>query len=169
VTELAPGWPLVVEETTENHCVATCGDVVLVFAYEGSHADVQHVDTAARVIESLSRQRRDRARLLFVLPEAHASPPSARVRSAIVDAAKRVDDRLSKGCLVVSGSGFSAAIHRGALTGIMALARPRAPFLVTSNLRAALGHLLGAGAPVLEPLLRFCEERRAAGPPSKRE
>jgi hypothetical protein len=163
VTELAPGWPLVVEETTENHCVAVCGDVVLVFAYEGSHDDVRHVDTMSRVVQRIHRQRKVRARLLFVLPPAHSRAPSAPVRAAILDAAKRLDDRVEKASFVVPGSGFSAAIHRGVATGVLALARPKTPGKVTSDLREALVNLLGEGAPVLAPLLRFCEEKRAGG------
>ena len=164
MTELAPGWPLVVEETTDNHCVASCRNLVLVFAYEGSHDDVRHVDTGMRVVERLYRQRKETVRLLFALSDTHTRPPSAPVRGAMLDAAKRNEGRLSRCCLVAPGAGFGAAIHRGAVTGIVGLLRVRVPFTVTSNLRDALVYLLGDGQPVIPPLLQFCEERRRAAP-----
>jgi hypothetical protein len=161
---LPPGWLFVVEETTANHCVATCGDVVLVLAYAGSHADVQHVTTGARVLEHLARRRMGKARLLCVLPAGHAKAPVPAVRSAVLDAARRVGDRVSKGALVVPGSGFAAAIQRGALTGMMTVARLRTQIKVTGDLREGLGYLLAADEGVIAPLLRFCEERREGGP-----
>ena len=167
MTELAPGWPLVVEETTENHCVAVCGDVVLIFAREGSYADVQHVETGSRVLHRVARLRKGKTRVLFVLPEVNARAPSAAVRDAMLDVAKRLADRVSKGSLVLPGPGFGSAIHRGVMTGIFALARPEAQVKVTSDLREGLVHLLGEGEPVLGPLLRLCEETRRGGLPTR--
>ncbi len=160
MNELAPGWPLVIEETTENHCIAVCGDVVLVFPYEGSHADVRHAETALRVIQRQSRQRQGLVRLLAVMPATHSKAPTGPVRDAILEMATRHRDRVSAAAVVMPGSGFSAAIHRGVLTGMVALLRFRSPPKVTSDLREALVYLVGEGEPVLYPLLRFCEERR---------
>ncbi len=164
MTDVAPGWPLVIEEVTENHCVATTRDLVMVFAYEGSASDVRHVETGARVIGHLSRRQKGKVRLLFMLPPAGGKPPSGAVRSAILSAHKGAVDRLSRGCVVMPGSGFSAAVHRAALTGITTLARWTMPHLITSDLREGLAYLLGPAEPVPATLLQFCVERSRGAP-----
>lgn len=164
MNELAPGWPLVVEEATVNHCVATCGDVVLLFCYAGSHADPQHALTAQRVVERLARHRKEQVRILIVLPQGEAPPPTAPVRSALLGAVKAAGLHVSRGSLVVPGTGFTAAVHRAVVTSIVTLVPSRIQSKVTNDVGAAVEFLLGADAPVLAPLLRFCAERRAEPP-----
>lgn len=163
MTELLPGWPLSVEESTANHWVGACREIVMVFAYEGSHDDVQHVIAAGRLIERVNVERGTPAKLLFALPPRHSKPPSSRVRSAIVQSAGRLKSQVSRFAVVVSGSGFGAAVHRSAFTGLLTLIRPNVPFKVEARLSDAIDYLLGADRAALDPLVRFCEQRLIGG------
>lgn len=157
--DLAPGYRLELEESTENHWIGTCRDVVLVFAYEGSHDDVRHVHTTGRVLERLSRQTGAPVKLLFVLPPQHSKPPDGRVRDALAQGVRRLEKQVSRAAVVVSGTGFGAALHRGAVTGILALIRSKTPVKVVGDVRDGLAHLMEADCGAFQPLLRHCEER----------
>lgn len=163
-TELLPGWPLVVEETTPNHWIASCRDVVLLVAYEGSSDDVRHIETTTRVIERIGRELGPTVKLLFVVPPVHAKPPSAEVRSAIVRDFRRTGRYVLRAAVVVAGSGFGAAVHRGAATGVLALVRPAFPVKVHRDLDEGLASLLGSEHEVLKPLAQRCEQALAHGP-----
>lgn len=156
-TELLPGWRLVVEERTPNHWVASCRDVVLLVAYEGSSDDVRHIQTTTRVIERVGRELGPTVKLLFVVPPVHAKPPSAEVRSAIVRDFRRISACVSRGAVVVAGSGFGAAVHRGAATGVLALVRPSFPVTVHRGLSEGLAYLLGSEHEALKPLAQACQ------------
>jgi hypothetical protein len=165
VKEIAPGWPLVVEETTENHHIVTTGDLVLLFAYHGSSSDVWHVEATVRVIKRMNRQRKERVRFLFVFPETAAPPPSAAVRDAIISAGKDAEKIVSRACAVMPHTGFGAAIHRAVVTGVVALARWPVPHLITSDLHKGLAYLLAPDEVLLAPLSQLCAERRQGPPP----
>jgi hypothetical protein len=162
VTELAPGWSLVVEEATPNHWIATTRDLVLVVAYPGSSSDVRHVEATAKVIGRINRQRKERARLLFVLPEAGTAPASTLVRRAILDAAKGAEERVARATLVVPRAGFGAAVQRAVVVSVATIARWAVPHRITSDLGEALEFVLGPDQLVLAPLLQVCAERRQA-------
>jgi hypothetical protein len=156
-TELLPGWRLVVEESTSNHWVASCRDVVLLVAYEGSSGDVRHIETATRVIERVGEELGPTVKVLFVLPPVHAKPPSAEVRSAVTRDFRRIARYVLRAALVVAGSGFGAAVHRGAATGVLALVRPAFPVKIHRGLEEGLAYLLGSEHEALKPLARCCE------------
>jgi hypothetical protein len=168
MTDLVPGWPVHVEDSTANHWVGSCGDLVMVFVYEGSADDVRHISTGAELVERLHRERRAPVRLLFALPPHHAKPPSSRVRRAFTQAAKRLEGRVLRAAVVVASRGFGAAIQRGAITGIIAIVRPKVSIKVEAGLREGLRFLLGDNEPVFEPLLKLCEQT-LAGSRSSRE
>ncbi len=159
MSELAPGWALHEEESTQNHWVGACRELVMLFAYEGSHEDPRHVHAGARLIERLAGELGPIVKLLFVVPPLHSKPPDARVRGAIVQAARRLEGRVSRVSVVVAGTGFGAAVHRGAATGVLALLRPRVPVKVHASVRDGLAHLLSREHEALAPLVRCCEER----------
>ena len=156
-TELLPGWRLVVEESTPNHWVAACRDVVLLVAYEGSSDDVRHIEIATRAIERAGRELGPTVKLLFVVPPVHAKPPSAEVRSAIVRDFRRISRYVLRAAVVVAGSGFGAAVHRGAATGVLSLVRPGFPIKIERGVGEGLAYLLGSEHEALAPLARCCE------------
>ncbi len=157
MNELSPGWVLREEESTPLHWVGACRDVAMVFAYDGSQEDVRHVLAGARVIEQVARDHGP-AKLLVVPPHG-ARPPDARVRSAFVRVAQRLDERASRIAIVVAGEGFGAAVHRGAATGVLAIVRPRVPVKIHASVRDALAFLIDRESAAFAPLVRFCEER----------
>jgi len=133
MTELAPGWELTEEESTRIHWVGACRDVVMIFAYEGSHEDVGHILAGSRLVERISRELGPTVKLLFVVPPHHAKPPNARVRAALVKVAPRQQQHVSRIAVVIAATGFGGAIHRGATAGVLALIRPRVPVKVHSH------------------------------------
>ena len=156
---LPPSFELRVESSTLHHWVATCGDIVLVFVYEGSADDGQHVAASVRAIERAARTSGRSVRLLSALPAAHARPPSAVVRKAVTEAASRVAPRIARSAFVVSGTGFASAIHRGAITGVLALARPGVPIRVEGSISEGLASLIDRLDPLFAPLLEVCAAR----------
>jgi hypothetical protein len=162
VNEIAPGWPITVEDSNDKHWVGACGDLTLVFAFEGSHDDLRHVVSAARLIEKRGRSGH-KSRLLFATPPGHAKPPAAEVRKAIGQEASRVGGQLDRVALVVSGTGFGPAIHRGAIAGVLALRTHGLQVKVVGSLRLGVEHLLHDAPGVIEPILSFCEERLSDG------
>ena len=147
------------EESTPNHWIGWCGDLVLVFAYQGSHDDIRHVMTGAALVERLKTEGRD-VKLLFALPPLHSKPPSARVRAALVQVGRRLVGQVSKvAVVVVGGSGFGAAVHRSAVTGVIAIVRPKIKVQVVGSFRDGLGALLEPGSTAMSALLNLCDER----------
>lgn len=155
----AAAWKLVVEEHTEHHWIASTGSVVIVVVSEGSHDDVGHVAAAARVVRRLHRKHEAPLQLLFVVPPKVSKAPSAQVRAAIVADARRLDASVDRAALVVLGSGFGSAVHRGAATGVIALLRLRTQWKITSSLTEALGFLIGEAHPALAEVSARCEEQ----------
>lgn len=155
-----------IEESTAHHWVAWVGDLLIVFVYEGSHDDTGHVTTAARVIERLHRRRGTPLSVLFVFPAMLGKSPTARVRNAIVDAARRLEGTVARVSIVVLGTGFGPALHRSAATGLIALVRPRSTWKIHATLSEALTSLLGRSHPGLSAILARCEtELRARDAP----
>ncbi len=154
---------LEVEESTPHHWVGTCEDIVLAFAYEGSYDDVGHIHAMERAVDKLRRRQRFDLKLLFVLPSRHSKPPTEAVRNALLKSIRAHEGIMARGTVVVAGSGFVAALHRGAVTGIVTLLRLKVPYKVTSSLREGLDFLLGPSAPLTSRILLQCE--RLANPP----
>lgn len=159
VIELAPGWLIEVEDSTNNHWVGSCGDLMIAFAYQGSHNDLRHVQAIGRCIDRLGKDSKNGVRILFVLPPLHAKPPDEKVRRALVDELRRCAAQISIAAIVVEGTGFGAAIHRGVLTGILGVVRPKFRLVVEGSVRAGLSSLLDSRSAVFRPLLRYCEDR----------
>ncbi|HRI51244.1 MAG TPA: hypothetical protein PLW65_13780 [Pseudomonadota bacterium] len=157
--ELAPGWLIEVEDSTPNHWVGSCRDLVIAFAYPGSHNDLRHVQAIARCIERLGKNSKNGVRILFVLPPLHAKPPDEKVRRALVDEIRKSAAQIAIVVTVVEGTGFGVAIHRGVLTGILAMVRPKFRLVVEGSVRAGLSLLLDSKSAVFQPLLRYCEDR----------
>jgi hypothetical protein len=135
----------------------------MTFAYEGSYNDVRHVHAMARGIERIAKQSKNGARMLFILPPLHAKPPDEKVRRALVDMTRRHQSKVALLSLVIGGTGFGAAMHRGVATGLLSLARPTFRCKVEGTIHAGLSYLLDSKSAVFQPLLRFCEEH-ALGP-----
>jgi len=150
---------LEVEESTENHWVATWGTLVVVIAYEGSHADPAHVAAAGRAFLKLHERSGKPVDVLFILPPSHGKPPSSEVRDALAAAIRRLEPNTSRAAIVVTGSGFGSAVHRAVVTGSLTLTRGRKPYKVTSTIREGLEYVLGAQAKELPALLLECERR----------
>lgn len=162
--EVAPGWPLLVEDSATHHWIGACGDVVLLFVYDGSQDDVGHVRITTRLVARLRRERDRKLQLLCVLAPGSARPPSVEVRRAIVETKQRFDESFDRAAVVVLGSGFLPAIHRGAITSVTAAARLAAPLRVMDSLRLGVRYVVGDRPVITEALTRFCDER--AGVPT---
>lgn len=168
--EIAPRTRIRTEESTANHWVGSCETLVMLVLHEGSHADPTHVRTAQRTMVGLLRQGHQTLQLLVVWPPTLGKPPSAEVRRAIVEAAPigRSIDRVAG---VILGTGFLAAMHRSAVTGIFALTRAPVSPCIVDNVADAVAHVARDDARRAEALTRFCEGRvaHAVGPaPSER-
>lgn len=155
---------LEVEDSTANHWVATWGDLVVIIAYEGSHADPSHVLVAGRAFVKVHARSGRPVGVLFILPPGHGKPPSAEVRDALAATIRRLEPNTSRAALVVAGSGFGSAVHRAVITGSLTLFRGRKPYKVTSTIREGLEYLLGAEEAALQALLLACEERLTTAP-----
>jgi hypothetical protein len=164
--ELAPGWVVEVEDSTRNHWVGHCGGIGLVFAYEGSYNDVRHVEAMATCIERLGKQAQTGVRILFVVPPLHAKPPDQQVRHAMVQGMRKCERHIARCALVIGGTGFGSAIHRGVATGLLTIARPKFQLKIEADVGAGLSFLLDRNSPAFLPLLRYCQER-AIGPLAK--
>jgi hypothetical protein len=150
---------VVVEESTPHHWVGSAGNVVLAFAYPGSQQDVRHVLTTARVVGRV-RQDFGRVRVLVVLPS-EGGAPDARVRGAIVKLVRayeaKGEERDMRFAIVLRGTSFHAAIHRGVVSGILALRSWDARMF--GDLRAALRYVVeGTDAP-FDALAAACDAR----------
>jgi hypothetical protein len=152
-----------VEERTQHYWVGTAGDIILVFAYPDSHEDPGAIKALGRTVEKYHRKHHRRAKVLFVLPTEAAKPPDANVRKAIVEVAKAVETLVERVAVVIGGTGFGAAIHRGALTGIMAMVRPSVPVKVANGVREGLELLWQPPSHGLEVLAAYCADL-ARGP-----
>jgi hypothetical protein len=158
--EILPGVRVRTEDSTAHHWVGTCGTLVLLVLHEGSDADPAHVVAAQRAITSLLRRGHTPVQLLVVWPPTLGKPPSAEVRRAIVDASPsgRAIDRAAG---VVLGTGFLPAMHRSAVTGILALARVSVAVRIFGTVPEAMGYLVGHDADRLRALTKFCEDHIA--------
>ena len=164
--ELAPGWVVEVDDSTRNHWVGRCGDIGMIFAYEGSYNDVRHVRAMMTCCEQLGRQAKTGARILFVVPPLNAKPPDQQVRHALVQGMRKYELQISRLALVIAGTGFGAAIHRGVATGLLTIARPKFQVKIEADIGEGLGFLLDRDSAGFLPLFRYCQER-AMGPLAK--
>jgi hypothetical protein len=156
MTTLSPGFPLVVEDTTENHWIGTSRDMVLAFAYRGSYDDVRHVQVGARVVERMSRDQNAPVKLMFVV-QSHAKPPEPAVRSEFVKVARRRHAQVAKAAVVVLGAGFGAAIQRSAIAGVLVVLRTTVPIKVVSTVRDGLSSLVDENSIGFHELVLRCE------------
>ncbi len=159
--EILPEVRVRTEDSTPHHWVGTCGTLVLLVLHEGSHEDPAHVIAGQRAITSVLRRGAATVQLLVVWPPTLGKPPSAEVRRAIVDASPsgRAIDRAAG---VVLGTGFLPAMHRSAVTGILALARASVAVRIFGTIPDALGHVVvGHDAARLRALTKFCEDHIA--------
>lgn len=166
MSELAPGWVVEVEDSTRNHWVGRCGNVGMIFAYEGSYNDVRHVQAMTACLERIGKQAKTGACILFVVPPLHAKPPEPQVRQALVQGMRKFEQYISRCALVIGGTGFGSAIHRGVATGILTIARPKFQLKIEADVGAGLSFLIDRNSVVFLPLLRYCQER-ASGPLAK--
>ena len=69
------------------------------------------------------------------------------------------------------GTGFLPAMHRSAVTGILALARASIAVRIFGTVHEAMAHLVGDDAERLRALTTFCEDHvaRAIGAPDADE
>jgi hypothetical protein len=168
VTTLAPGFVLRVEDDAPNHWIAECGFVVIVLLRVGSHQDPTHVSTVARLVSRRRRLGLPKASILAICPPEVRTPPTQDVRRAFLDAA-HLRAHIDRVAAVVLGEGFAPAVHRGAVTGILALIQSPKTFEITSTIAEGVYHVLGGHSPVAGPLIRICEEqarRSSVRPPS---
>lgn len=158
--EILPGVRVRTEDRTAHHWVGTCGTLVMLVLHEGSHADPAHVVAGQRAITSVLRRGHAAVQLLVVWPPTLGKPPSAEVRRAIVDASSsgRAIDRAAG---VVLGTGFLPAMHRSAVTGILALARASIAVRIFGTVPEAMAHLVEGDAERLRALTTFCEDHIA--------
>lgn len=158
--EIAPGWPFRVEDSTDHHWLAVCGTVAVLILHEGTEDDPDHVHATARLLMRGLRTRAPKQQLLAVLPPSLAKPPSERVRRALVEAstAARALDRTAA---VVLGQGFLPSIHRGAITGVLAVLRAEVDAKVVSTVRDGVAHVVGSDTVAITALTRVCEARLA--------
>ena len=156
--EMAPGWVLEIEESTVQHWVATCGDTLMVFAYEASHDDARHVYVGARAFEKLLQRFGRPVGLMFVVAP-HGKPPSERVRKAFATVSRRLALQASRAAVVIEGTGFISALHRGAASGLLTLLRPKFPVSIVGTTREGLDYLLGPRLAEVPALITLCGER----------
>lgn len=168
--EILPGVHVRTEDRTAHHWVGTCGTLVMLVLHEGSDTDPAHVVAGQRAITSVLRRGHAAVQLLVVWPPTLGKPPSAEVRRAIVEASPsgRAIDRAAG---VVLGTGFLPAMHRSAVTGILALARASIAVRIFGTVHEAMAHLVGDDAERLRALTTFCEDHvaRAIGAPDADE
>jgi hypothetical protein len=165
MTDLPAESELVLEEATDNHWIGTARGMVAVFAYEGSHTDARHVHTAARLVERLRREQNGPVMILFVLPRNHSKPPDAFVRNELAKVMRRLDAHVKRAALVVLGTGFAAAIHRGAVAGILTVLRSRMPVKIAGTVEEGLAHLVDPQSAGFDALLRTCITLAESPPP----
>jgi hypothetical protein len=167
VTSSPPTQTIEVAETSPNHWLGSCGDLVMLFAYEGSHNDTAHVTSGERLIQRLVRRNPAPLRLLFALPVGHAKPPDQRVRDELRRVIGRFEAHFERTSLLVLGTGFGPAVHRGAMTGLLAFVRPKATVKVHASIEDALHFLLGVGHPGHAELHAHCERHLGSSGPAR--
>ncbi|MBM4361254.1 MAG: hypothetical protein FJ104_01145, partial [Deltaproteobacteria bacterium] len=162
VTDLGGGQLLVCEDSTEAHWVGWWRDVVLVVVHEQAHRDARHVEVGAALIERLVRETKRPVRLLAVASPGQTRPPEAQVRQALTNAARQLEGHVGRVAVVVLGTGFGPAIHRGVVAGVTALLRSRLALKVVGTVPEGLAYLReggepGAGDAPLDALARAAE------------
>lgn len=158
--EIAPGWALQVEDSTEHHWLATCGTVVVLVLHEGTADDPGHIQASARLLARSLRLRAPKHQFLAVFPPTLGRPPSERVRRALSDAGS-VSRTLDRSAAVILGQGFLPSIHRGVITGVLTLLRAPIETKVVSTIREGVTHVVGTDDVAIAALTRVCEERVA--------
>lgn len=158
--ELAPGCALIVEESTPNHWIACCDTLVILYLYGSSHADPQHVLTAQQALSRAIR-RGGSAQMLVLFSPSLIKPPTAEVRRAIVES-EHLSRRIDRGAAVILGTGFMSAIHRGAITGILAALGLPGTIRVTQSIREGVAHAFRGSAAAALALERVCAAREPA-------
>lgn len=160
--ELAPGVALFVEEKTSSHWIATSGTLVILSLAAASHSDPSHVHSAAQVVSRALRRGASAVQLLALFSPAITKPPSAEVRRAFLDAA-HLGPRIDSAAAVILGEGFSSAIHRGAITGILTLLGFRSTVRVSQSIREGVEHTFRGSETAARALERYCEANIARG------
>lgn len=159
--ELSPGRTVRVEDATPHHWIATCESLVILVLRDGSQDDPRHIHEIDRAVSRLASKATSPLYVLLIFSPTLAKPPSAAVREAI-SAAAPTFTRISRAAGVVMGQGFLAAIHRGALTGILSMLRIPAAIRVVSTVPEAIEHIFGRDAASWAGLVKLCEERAAS-------
>jgi hypothetical protein len=116
------------------------------------------VQTTTRLLHKLNRELGRPAQLLFVVRSRLSKPPIAEVRSAITDAMTKNQKLASRAAIVILGSGFGPAIHRGAITGLIAIVKPTVPLTVSSDLSEGLRTLFDETSPEFTQFVKHCED-----------
>lgn len=158
--DLGSGRVVQLEEATAHHWIGTCDSLVILVLREGSHDDPQHIVSTERAVSRLLQQSTSPVNAMVIFSPTLSKPPSVAVRDAIV-AASPAFTKLARAAGVVTGQGFLAAIHRGAMTGVLSMMRIPAAVRVVASVGDALEHLYGPQAPSWAPLVKFCDERVA--------
>jgi hypothetical protein len=154
---------LVEKEKTAHHWIGVRGDMVIVFAYEGSHSDPRHIEVASLTVRQLASELGRPVKLLFVIHAKSSKPPNAAVRAAVSEHIPKFERLVSQLSIVATGTGFLAAIHRGAMTGLLTVAGPKAPFKMSAALREGLAYLLTEQSAGFAEVLAACEALHARG------
>ncbi|MBL8683696.1 MAG: hypothetical protein JNK05_31280 [Myxococcales bacterium] len=159
--ELSPSREVRVEDATPHHWIGTCESLAILVLRDGSQDDPRHMREIDRVIAQLATKASAPLFLMVVFAPTLTKPPSAAVREAIAAAGPTLT-KLSRGAAVVMGQGFLAAIHRGAMTGILSMLRLPAAVRVVATVPEAIEHIFGRDAASWVGLVRLCEERAAS-------
>lgn len=159
--KLGPGRSVRVEDATPHHWIGTCESLAILVLRDGSQDDPQHMREIDRVVSKLATTVSAPLYLMVVFAPTLTKPPSAAVREAIAAAGPSLM-KLSRGAAVVMGQGFLAAIHRGAMTGILSMLRLPAAVRVVATLPEAIEHIFGRDAASWVGLAELCEDRAAS-------
>lgn len=129
-----------VTERDEEYAVGRAFDVALLIS--ASNLTAKKIQAASAALSRLPPSRG----YLQLFTRVGAQANDADARRAWKDLAEQAKSIAIAGALVVPGEGFAAAGLRAGISGIMLLARGRAPTRVVSNLDEASHHLVRLGA-----------------------
>ena len=160
--ELVPGHTLRLYDRTPNHWIGHCGPIMVVVLFDGASDDVSHVSVGQRLSRRLAREFAPKLRLLAVLPPTNARAPSAPLREALIAAARQSHALFDRVSLCVESTGFLGAIHRGAATTILTLARPSVPFRVVGTVQEGARFLAPEHPDLALALARACADVAAS-------
>lgn len=162
MSDLAGGSMLRCEEAHAHHWLGSQGSLVALFAYEGSHDDARHVEACACLVERTHRERGAPVQLLFVLV-AHDKRPTAKIHKALRDEQKRIGALIERIAVVLVGSGFAAAMQRGAINGVLGLLGQGHRTAVFDDVGRALRFLGGAIPARFEAFTEACLSHARGG------